>query len=175
MKIKPAKSYSQSIRKGARNDHISFSFDEEKILLLAEQPVQSPGRLYSADLSDKHVVDSVMTQFSEGLVKTDQSQLPRKTWCYQFTLYHCLMWALKLCEILAPTSLWPDIVLWPVPAKTVITAGLTEKRLEEAFGMKKKNSELAAGQKTHTYPVEVGCRGIVGKSTPHLLKTLEVA
>lgn len=88
MKIKPAKSQSQSIRKEAQNDHISFSFDGENILLLLEQPVRSLGRLYSTDLLDKHMVDSVMAQFSEGLVKTGQSQLPRKfkAWCHQFTL-----------------------------------------------------------------------------------------
>ncbi|KAJ8375377.1 hypothetical protein SKAU_G00059570 [Synaphobranchus kaupii] len=89
MKIKPAKSRSLSIQKGARSDNISFSVDGEKIPLLVEQPVQSLGRLYTADLSDKHMTSSIITQLSEGLGKLDRSHLPGKfkIWCYQFTLY----------------------------------------------------------------------------------------
>ncbi|KAF7659236.1 hypothetical protein LDENG_00000650 [Lucifuga dentata] len=75
MKIKPAKSWSLSIRKGARSDNISFSINGEKIPLLAEQSVRSLGRLYTADLSVKHTASSVMTQLSEGLGKIDRSHL----------------------------------------------------------------------------------------------------
>ena len=105
MKIKPAKSRSLSIRKGSRNDNIVFAVDGEKIPLLTEQSVRSLGREYTADLSDKHMAHSVITQLSEGLVKIDESHLPGKfkTWCYQFTLYHRLMWPLKLSEISAST------------------------------------------------------------------------
>ncbi len=41
------------------------------------------------------------SQLSDGLEKIDQSLLPGKlkVWCYQFTLYHRLMWPLKLCDI----------------------------------------------------------------------------
>ncbi|KAF7659999.1 hypothetical protein LDENG_00290150 [Lucifuga dentata] len=71
MKIKPAKSWSLSIQKGARSDNISFSVDGEKIPLLAEQSVRSLGRRYTAVLSVKHTASSFMMQPSEGLGKID--------------------------------------------------------------------------------------------------------
>ncbi|KAJ8334019.1 hypothetical protein SKAU_G00413380 [Synaphobranchus kaupii] len=110
IKIKPAKSLSLSIRKGARSDNISFSVDGAKIPLLVEQPVRSLGRLYTADLSDKHMTSSIMTQLSEGLGKLDQSHLPGNLviWCYQFTLYQRLMWPLKLSEIASTAVLKMD-------------------------------------------------------------------
>jgi len=46
MTIKLSKSHSVSIRKGAKNDLISFSVDGERTPLLAEQPVWSLGKLY---------------------------------------------------------------------------------------------------------------------------------
>ena len=67
MKIKPTKSRSLSIRKGARNDNISFSVDGEEIPCVVDQPVQSLGRLYTADLSDKHMAASVTSQPLDGL------------------------------------------------------------------------------------------------------------
>lgn len=51
MRIKPAKTSSLSIRKGVRNDNISFSVGSEKIPLLVGQPVQSLEKLYTANLS----------------------------------------------------------------------------------------------------------------------------
>lgn len=75
MKIKPR---SLSIRKGTRNDNISFSADGERIPMLAEKPVRSLRRLYTAALSDKYMSFSVVTQLSEGLGKIDQSHLPGK-------------------------------------------------------------------------------------------------
>lgn len=47
MRIQPPKSRSLLIRKGARNDLITFTADGERIPLLAEQPVRSFGRLYN--------------------------------------------------------------------------------------------------------------------------------
>ena len=100
MKIKPPKSRSLSIRKGTRNYNIIFTVDGERIPLLAEEPVRSLGRLYTADLSDKNMASAVKTQLQDGLHKIDQCPLPKfKVWCYQFTLYHRLMWPLKLNDI----------------------------------------------------------------------------
>lgn len=78
MKIKPVKSRSLSIRKGARYENISFSVDGEKIPLLAEKPVRSLGRLYTADLSDKHMASSVMTQLSKRSGKDRPKPPPRE-------------------------------------------------------------------------------------------------
>ena len=110
MRIKPTKSRSLSIRKGARNDIISFTVDGERIPLLAEQPVRSLGRLYMADLSDSHMPATVMEQLVDGLERIDKSHLPGKlkVWCYQFTLYQRLMWPLKMCEITTSTVLRMD-------------------------------------------------------------------
>ncbi|KAL6466887.1 hypothetical protein MHYP_G00246910 [Metynnis hypsauchen] len=76
MRIKPSKSRSLSILKGARNDLISFAVDGERIPLLAEQPVRSLGRLYTADLSDTHMPATIMQQLTDGLGRIDKSYLP---------------------------------------------------------------------------------------------------
>ncbi len=82
----------------------------ERIPLLVEQPVRSLGKLYTADLSDKHMAETIRRQLSEGLGKIDSSHLPGKlkVLCYQFTLYQRLMWPLKLCEITTSTVLKMD-------------------------------------------------------------------
>ncbi len=105
MKIKQAKSRSLTIRKGVRRDSISSSVDGEEIPRLRDQPVRSLGRLYTSDLSDKHMAVAIISQLSNGLEKIDQSFLPGKlkVWCYEFTLYNRLMWPLKLCEITSST------------------------------------------------------------------------
>ncbi len=61
MKIKPAKSRSLSICKGVRRDNISFSVYSEEIPHLRDQSVRSLGRLYTADLSDKHMAVSIIS------------------------------------------------------------------------------------------------------------------
>lgn len=76
MKIKPAKSWSLSIRKGMRRDRIVFM-----IPLLLEQPIRTLGRDCTADLSDKQVVRLVEKQLAHSLSKTDSSQLPVKLSC----------------------------------------------------------------------------------------------
>ncbi len=90
---------------------------------------------------------------------------------------------LKFPHEVATTSLRPDIVLWSISARTVIMAELTvpwEEGMEAAFERKKeKYSELSAacteaGWKASTYPVEVGCRGFIGKSAQQLLKVLGI-
>lgn len=81
------KSRSLSIRKGARSDNISFSVSGEETPRVADQPVRSLGRLYTAHLSDKNLAVSVTTQLTDGLRQIDQSLLPGKfkVWCHQFT------------------------------------------------------------------------------------------
>ncbi|KAL0189460.1 hypothetical protein M9458_016559, partial [Cirrhinus mrigala] len=70
----------------------------------------SPSQLYTAELSDKHMAISVTTQLTSGLKKIDESLLPAKfkVWCYQFTLFHRLLWPLKLCDITSSTVLKMD-------------------------------------------------------------------
>ncbi|CAJ1061376.1 hypothetical protein ROHU_018794 [Xyrichtys novacula] len=105
MRIKSKKSRSLSIRKGRQMDSVSFLVAGERIPVLAEQPLRSLGREYTADLSDKHMAAAVTDQLKEGLKRIDQSYLPGKfkVWCYQFTLYQRVMWPLKMCEITATT------------------------------------------------------------------------
>ncbi|CAJ1057413.1 PREDICTED: uncharacterized protein LOC107738138 [Xyrichtys novacula] len=101
MKFKPQKSRSLSLRKGERNDRVTFTIGGEVIPLIADQPIRSLGRLYTSGLSDKDMGKTILQQLSEGLSKIDSSQLPgkHKVWCYHFTLYPRVMWPLKLCEV----------------------------------------------------------------------------
>lgn len=84
---------------------------------------------------------------------------------------------------IATTNLRPDLVLWSPSLHIVYIIELTvpwEDAVEEAFERKRlKYTELAAdaeqrGWKAKVCPVEVGCRGFVGKSTIKLLKELGV-
>lgn len=104
MKIKPSKSRNLSLRKGIRRDHTIFVANGEEIPLLSEQPVCSLGRTYTAELSDKHVGESVRKQLSDGLARVQESQLPGKykIWCYQHILYQRVLWPLKLSELSDP-------------------------------------------------------------------------
>lgn len=52
---------------------MSFSANGEKIPLLVDQPVQSLGRRYTADLSSKQMAVSVSSQLADGLSKIDQT------------------------------------------------------------------------------------------------------
>lgn len=105
MKIKPSKSRSLSLRKGSRNDNTIFVAGREQIPLLVNQPIQSLGRQYNADLSDKRAGKAARKQLSEGLASIDKSQLPGKykLWCHNFTLYQRVMWPMKMCEIPSST------------------------------------------------------------------------
>lgn len=91
----------------------------------------------------------------------------------------------RLCfpSEIATTNLRPDLVLWSSSLRTVYIIELTvpwEAAVEEAFERKSlKYTELAAdaeqrGWKAKICPVEVGCRGFVGKSTIRLLKNLGI-
>ncbi len=101
MKIKPAKSRSLSLRKGVRSDRAIFVAGGEEIPWLANQPVRSLGRTYSADLSDRQMGETVRKQLADGLARINQSQLPGKykVWSYQFILYPRVMWPLKMSEV----------------------------------------------------------------------------
>lgn len=101
MKVKSAKSRSLSLRKGVRSDYTIFTVGRERIPLLADQPIKSLGRYYTAELSDKQAGKAVMKQLTDGLSRIDQCQLPgkRKAWCYHTILFQRIMWPLKLCEI----------------------------------------------------------------------------
>ncbi len=101
MKIKPAKSRSLSLRKGVRSDHTIFVTGGKGIPLLANQPVRSLGRTYSADLSDRQMGETVRKQLADSLARINQSQLPGKykVWSYQFILYPRVMWPLKMSEV----------------------------------------------------------------------------
>lgn len=59
----------------------------KKIALLVEHPVQSLGRLYTADLSDRRTVATVASQLVDSLTKINQNYPPGKfkVWCYQHT------------------------------------------------------------------------------------------
>lgn len=65
--------------------------------LVVNKMVQSLGRLYTADLSDKDMAASVTSQLLDGLSKIDQSFMlgKFKVRCYWFTLFQCLMWPLS--------------------------------------------------------------------------------
>lgn len=100
MMIKAEKSRSLSIKKGVLQNN-TFHVGAKPIPQLAEQPLKSLGRLNTADLSDKQIGKFARQQLAEGLAKIDQSQLPRKykLWCCQHTLYHRVMWPLKVCKL----------------------------------------------------------------------------
>lgn len=91
-------------------DTVSFQVSGERILVLAEQPIRNLGREYTADLADRHMVDSVTNQLTEGLKRIDQSCIPGKykVWCFQFTLYQRVMWPLKMSEITSTTVIKLD-------------------------------------------------------------------
>ncbi|KAJ8393342.1 hypothetical protein AAFF_G00062430 [Aldrovandia affinis] len=101
MNFKPQKLRSLSLRKGERNDRVTFTIGGEDIPRIVDQPIRSLGRLYTSRFSDKDMGKTILQQLSEGLSKIDSSQLPRKhkVWCYHFTLYPRVMWPLKLCEV----------------------------------------------------------------------------
>lgn len=97
LKIKPAKSHKLSVRERARNNNITFLVNAEKIPVLVEHPVRSLSRLYTAGLSDKHVIATVTSQLVDSLNKNEQSYLPEKfkVWRYQHTLYQRVIWLLN--------------------------------------------------------------------------------
>ena len=78
----------------------------------------------------------------------------------------------------------PDIVLWSDNVKKVVLVELTvpwEENIEEAYERKKaKYESLRAecedrGWSSVVLPVEVGCRGFVGRSTTKFLSLLGVS
>lgn len=166
MRIKPAKSRSLSIRKGIQTDNICFTVGSEKILLLVDQPVRSLGphqgvKSHSSSMKQR----SLLSPGGEWNMSAD------------------LDWQLRFPQVIAATTLRPDIVLWPVPTRSVIMVELTvpwEERIDAAFERKKERySDLAAecrpaGWKATVFPAEVGCRGFAGTSTLRLMTSLGI-
>ncbi len=64
MRIKPSESRSLSIRKGARRNKIIFRAGGEEIPLLSSQPIRSLGQAYMAELSNKHMGETVRKQLT---------------------------------------------------------------------------------------------------------------
>ena len=84
---------------------------------------------------------------------------------------------------IAITNLRPDLVLWSPSLRSVYIIELTvpwEDNVGEAYERKKlRYAELAAdaeqrGWKACVRPVEVGCRGFVGRSATSLLKEMGI-
>ncbi len=98
-------------------------------------------------------------------------------WKMEVDLGRQLQFQQKICS----TNLRPDVVLWSAAVKSVVLIELTvpwEEGLEAAYERKKaKYADLVAecresGWSVRLYPVEVGARGFVGRSTSCLLKDL---
>ena len=90
---------------------------------------------------------------------------------------------LNFPEVIVETRLRPDAVLWSVRTKQVVMIELTvpwEDRLEEAHERKlQKYQELKQecankGWKVWCFPIEVGCRGFVSRSTWSALGALGI-
>lgn len=81
-------------------DLIFFTGGKE-MPLLAKQPIKSLGWEYRSELSDRQMGKAAQKQLSDGMVRVDQIQLPRKykMWCYQLILYQRVMQPLRMCEI----------------------------------------------------------------------------
>ncbi|KAJ8352978.1 hypothetical protein AAFF_G00124830, partial [Aldrovandia affinis] len=137
MNFKPQKSRSLSLRKGERNDRVTFTIGGEDIPRIVDQPIRSLGRLYTSRLSDKDMGKTILQQLSEGLSKIDSSQLPRKhkVWCYHFTLYPRVMWPLKLCEVTSSAVSWME-----AKANSFIRKWLGLLRCFSAAGLYGRNS-----------------------------------
>ena len=89
--------------------------------------------------------------------------------------------ALQFPQHIAFTQARPDIVLWSDTAKKVVLVELTvpwEENMEEAYERKMARYEpLRAdcednGWHCAVVPVEVGCRGFIGRSTLKFLSSL---
>ena len=84
---------------------------------------------------------------------------------------------------IAATNLRPDLVLWSKSCQRVFIVELTvpwEDAIDEAFERKRlRYANLAAeaegrGWNVKVWPVEVGCRGFVARSTARLLKEVGI-
>ena len=88
---------------------------------------------------------------------------------------------LSIPRKIVDTNLRPDMIIVSESAKSIVLVELTvpwEDRIEEAHELKRAKYEpllLDAqqnGWKTFSFPIEVGCKGIVGKSTTGMFKSL---
>jgi hypothetical protein len=85
-------------------------------------------------------------------------------------------------EILV-TNKRPDIVVWSMSKKAVIMIELTiawEERIKSAYERKRSKYEellrdcFPAGLKAWLFPIEVGCRGFVGKSVGRMCSEIGI-
>lgn len=51
-----------------------------RLMMIAEQPIRSPGRQYTADLSDEYMATAIMRQVYDGLERTNQRQGAHWLW-----------------------------------------------------------------------------------------------
>ncbi len=100
-------------------------------------------------------------------------------WNKEVNLGRQLQFPQEICS----TTLRPDAVLWSAAVKSVVLIELTvpwEEGLEAAYERKKaKYADLVtecreSGWSVRLYPVEVGARGFVGRSSSCLLQVLEL-
>lgn len=74
------------------------------------------------------------------------------------------------CEI-TTASLWTDIVLWSIFARTVVELAVPwEEAMEAAFERKKEKCSNKYRLEDNYLPVEVSCGGFIVKSTQRLLR-----
>ena len=89
--------------------------------------------------------------------------------------------ALNFPHHIVHTQEWPDIVIWSDTVKRIIVVELTvpwEENMDEAFERKKlryKNLRMECEDKgwaCQVMPIEVGCRGFIGRTTTSYLTRL---
>jgi hypothetical protein len=121
----------------------------------------------------------------EGEAPLSNSSRPHANWLFanarDWKMDADLKKALQFPHHIVQTQERPDLVMWSDSAKSVIIVELTvpwEENMEEAFERKKLRYEnLRAeceekGWKCQVMPIEVGCRGFIGRTTASYLTRL---
>ncbi|XP_049911334.1 uncharacterized protein LOC126396967 [Epinephelus moara] len=121
---------------------------------------------------------------AESLSNQNEAELQRRLAERQEEIIHMqeiLETKVQLLQEIASTNLRPDLTLWSSLLRLVYITELTvpwEDTVEEAYERKSlMYAELEADAEQHSWkakvcPVDVGCRGFVGKSTTKLLKEM---
>lgn len=101
---KTVKSRSISVVKGVLND-LRFFIGDDPIPTVSEQPVNSLGRWYDANLKNADQVKQVQKEILSGLQAIDNTLLPGKlkTCCLQFGLLPRVLWPLAVYEVTIST------------------------------------------------------------------------
>lgn len=89
------------IRRGVSDVKTIFVTGGVSFPQLIKKPLRSLGSQYTTDLSYRQMGKLARQQLTESVARIEQSHLPgkHKMWCGQHTLYECMLWALKVCEI----------------------------------------------------------------------------